>query len=67
MTIAKMLAVKFNAAETEHARSFNLHALRSYFLHHAQCALYHKQSSNDITVVAKNTVTPHIGTSLNYA
>jgi hypothetical protein len=65
--MVKMLVIKFNAAETGHARSFQNACLAFVFQHHAVQLNTHKWSLDDISVDAENTVTPHVSTSLNYA
>jgi hypothetical protein len=47
--------------------AFNMHAWRSYIQRHAVQPNAHKRSFDYVTVVAVNTVTLHVGTSLNYA
>jgi hypothetical protein len=69
--MVKMLTVKFNTAETGHACSFQPACLE--FIFPAPCTLCpvqpntHKRTFNHVTVIAKNTVMLHVGTSLNYA
>jgi hypothetical protein len=58
----KMLAVNFNAAETDVNVACNLHAPCA-----GRAVSHNTYNFDDVTVFAANTATPHVGASLNYA